>query len=483
MKKPTKPILFLNRIEIDKKACIKLYFRNNQQILTRIRANDWIEFDARYSIYYLEEKDRTIGLLSDLFEDIALVRLDYLDRLPQKNKLNKETCVGTGFDTYKIEKTRKLRELTVYSIDLLGVEYLVIKQHFANDLYRKIKTETFIQWHKQKKFWYLKNTKENFTRLFKLLSNEYKIKLSTSVQVSDTEIRQMLWEQSYKKNKYFKSVPNEFIDYLVINNYAENTISTYYSQVFHFINTYRTKSLDQINGFGASEIDKYHMGLINRRGLSATTINQSVNALKLYYRVVARVKLKLDDITRPTTKKSLPKVHSIEEIQKIIKQVDNLKHKAILLLIYSAGLRISEALNMEKDDVLFDRRLVFIRKAKGKKERYTLLSDNMVMVLKEYMRFWNPEKYLFEGQYGNKYSDTSIRKVLDRARNKAGVAKKGGPHVLRHSFATHLLEQGTDLRYIQELLGHNSSKTTEIYTHVSTRNFSKIKSPGDFLTI
>ena len=138
---------------------------------------------------------------------------------------------------------------------------------------------------------------------------------------------------------------------------------------------------------------------------------------------------------------------------------------------------------MKKDDILFDRKLVFIGKAKGRKERYSLLSDNTASILKEYIDFWKPDKYLFEGQYGNAYSDTSIRKILDKARVKANVVKKGGPHVLRHSFATHLLEQGVDLRYIQELLGHSSSKTTEIYIHVSTKNYSKIKSPGDFLEI
>jgi integrase/recombinase XerD len=142
-----------------------------------------------------------------------------------------------------------------------------------------------------------------------------------------------------------------------------------------------------------------------------------------------------------------------------------------------------EARNMKISDILTDRKLVFVRGGKGEKDRHTIISDNALKLLKTYLRIEKPVDYLFEGQYGGMYSETSIRKVLEDAVQKAGINKKVHVHTLRHSFATHLLDKGVDLRYIQELLGHSSTRTTEIYTHVSTRDFSKIISPGDDLKI
>ncbi|MCD4694738.1 MAG: tyrosine-type recombinase/integrase, partial [Bacteroidales bacterium] len=147
----------------------------------------------------------------------------------------------------------------------------------------------------------------------------------------------------------------------------------------------------------------------------------------------------------------------------------------------SAGLRISELINLQKQDILVDRKMVFIKGGKGMKDRYSILADTTLSMINHYIKEYKPKKYLFEGQYGGKYSATSLRKILHRAKTKAGVTTPGSVHTLRHSFATHLLENGTDLRYIQELLGHKNSKTTEIYTHVSTLNISQITSPGDMI--
>jgi len=179
--------------------------------------------------------------------------------------------------------------------------------------------------------------------------------------------------------------------------------------------------------------------------------------------------------------KSLPNIYSKEEIIGILNSIDNLKHKMLIFIIYSAGLRVSEVINMKVEDILFDRKMIHIRKSKGRKDRYTTLAEKAIVMLNQYLGEYEPKGYLFEGQYGGQYSSTSIRHILQRAKEKAKITTPGSVHTLRHSYATHLLENGTDLRYIQELLGHNSSKTTEIYTHVSNLNISKIKSPGDLL--
>lgn len=180
---------------------------------------------------------------------------------------------------------------------------------------------------------------------------------------------------------------------------------------------------------------------------------------------------------------SLPKVISENEIKAILESTTNLKHKCILMLIYSAGLRRSELINLKLTDIVPERGMIRIENSKGKKSRYTILSKKVHDRLKYYVKKYRPKEYIFEGQYGGRYSAGSIQKIFQRAVNAAGIERHVTVHSLRHSFATHLLEKGVDLRYIQSLLGHSSSKTTEIYTYVSTNVMSKITSPIDNLEI
>ena len=180
-------------------------------------------------------------------------------------------------------------------------------------------------------------------------------------------------------------------------------------------------------------------------------------------------------IERPRKHKQLPNVLSKEEILKLIECANNLKHKCIIGLLYSSGLRRGELLNLLVTDIDSNRMMVHIKNAKGNKDRYSVLSLSILKDLKAYYKEYRPAKYLFEGPNGNKYSVTSVLRIIDSAAIKAGIVKKITPHMLRHSFATHLLENGTDIRHIQLLLGHSSTKTTEIYTHVANRSFMNIK--------
>ena len=184
-------------------------------------------------------------------------------------------------------------------------------------------------------------------------------------------------------------------------------------------------------------------------------------------------------IDRPFQDKKLPSVLSIEEVKSIIESIDNLKHKCIIQLIYSAGLRISELTNLKIKDIDKNRKQIFVRGGKGKKDRQTVLSEKILEQLRKYYIQYQPKEYLFEGQLGGAYSERSIQQIFQEALRNANVKKHATVHSLRHSFATHLLEAGTDLRYIQSLLGHSSSKTTEVYTHITTKGFDKIKSPLD----
>ena len=187
------------------------------------------------------------------------------------------------------------------------------------------------------------------------------------------------------------------------------------------------------------------------------------------------------NIDRPFKPKKLPVVLSEEEVKRIIQSIDNLKHRCMILLIYSGGLRISELINLKISDIDSKRIMIHIKGAKGKKDRMTLLSEKVLLQLRVYFKEYKPKEYLFEGQAGGIYAARSIQTLFVHACRKAKIIKEATVHTLRHSFATHLLESGTDLRYIQVLLGHESSKTTEIYTHITTKGMDQIKSPLDRL--
>ena len=188
-------------------------------------------------------------------------------------------------------------------------------------------------------------------------------------------------------------------------------------------------------------------------------------------------------IERPRQERKLPTVLSETEVATLLRSVDNLKHRCILMLIYSAGLRLSELVGLELTDLVTDRQQLLIRGGKGNKDRITLMSPKAMETVQAYLTAYKPLHHLFEGPNGAAYSPRSVQAIFHRAKEKAGIAKPATVHTLRHSFATHLLEKGTDLRYIQALLGHSSSKTTEIYTHVSTKALGKIRSPLDDLDL
>ena len=216
--------------------------------------------------------------------------------------------------------------------------------------------------------------------------------------------------------------------------------------------------------------------------MSLSYQNQHINAIKFYFEKVLGDERKYYEIDRPRKEEKLPSILSKDQIKKLLSCTTNLKHKCMLALVYSSGLRNGELINLKLIDVHFDTKQLFIRGAKGKKDRVTLLSDKIIIALKQYLKKYNPNDYLFQGAKGEEYTQSSLRKVLKNSLKKAKLPLSYRVHDLRHSFATHLLEQGVNLRIIQVLLGHNSSKTTEIYTHVSKTNFASIKNPLDEMT-
>jgi len=285
---------------------------------------------------------------------------------------------------------------------------------------------------------------------------------------------------SFERNARIELVPSEFIKTLTLKNYAQNTIRTYKTMLQEFLEYYKDLDPGKITG---EQIRDYLLYLLDKRKISISYQNQSINAIKFYYEQVLGRPVRTYYIQRPKKPKVLPNVLSEEEVQMILNKMDNLKHKCIISLAYSAGLRLGEVINLKPGDIDSKRNYVIVRQGKGMKDRYSLLSGRILELLRKYYAEYKPKEWLFEGQFGGPYSATSIHAILKSAVEKAGIKKRVTVHTLRHSFATHLLERGTDIRYIQELLGHQSSRTTEIYTHMTQKGLGKIKSPLDNLDI
>ena len=278
----------------------------------------------------------------------------------------------------------------------------------------------------------------------------------------------------------YKVCPDDFIMKLKELRYSLNTEKTYKFALEDYLNYHHTIDIEKLN---EGHIQSFLRHLVMERNVSTSYQNQAINAIKFYYERVLGGQRKTYFIDRPKKEKTLPVVLSEEEILLILRSVSNLKHKAILMVIYSAGLRISECINLKIKDIDSNRMQIRVDQSKGKKDRYTLLATKTLHVLRDYFKEYRPKEFLFEGQDGGCYSTRSIQNVFRDAVEKTKIKKKVSVHSLRHSFATHLLENGTNLRYIQSLLGHSNSKTTEIYTHVTTKGFEQLKSPLDNLDI
>ena len=270
-----------------------------------------------------------------------------------------------------------------------------------------------------------------------------------------------------------------FEKWLLSKRYSNSTIKTYCDALRVFFTYHKNISIQHIT---MQHIIQFNNEYIIGRGLSISYQNQFVNALKLFYLIIRNTNFIIENIARPRREYRLPNVLSKEEVKMLLNILINLKHRTMLCLLYSCGLRSGELLNLQPIHIDSKRNIILIKQSKGKKDRIVPLSSKILEMLREYYRLYKPQTYLFEGQnIGEKYDSRSLQLVLKQAVKKAGIQKPVTLHWLRHSYATHLLESGTDLRYIQELLGHNSSKTTEIYTHVSTKNIQHIKSPFDDL--
>ncbi len=342
---------------------------------------------------------------------------------------------------------------------------------FNRDIVSLLKSIPLCRWNNDDSCWVMPYTEYGMEELQKI-AHSFQLEFRVYKKSGSKGAPRLAKHPGYLK------CPDEYMKKLAELRYSENTVKSYMDMFEEFINYYPAISAPEIDDEKIIDFLRY---LVTERKVSTSYQNQSINAIKFYYERVLGGQRKIYTIERPRREKYLPAVLSEDEVARLIRVTQNIKHKAVLITIYSGGLRISEAMNLKVKDIDSGRMQIRIEGAKGNKDRYTLLGKRALEVLREYFMIYKPKVWLFEGDDGGKYGETTINHILRKAVKLAKINKHVTVHTLRHSFATHLLESGTDLRYIQSLLGHESSKTTEIYTHITTRGIDQIKNPLDKL--
>lgn len=370
--------------------------------------------------------------------------------------------------------------------DLLLVQFSDIS---SNDIITQIPNR---RWSRSRGCWVIENTRHNVVLIGKLFgkencnfSKEIILKYKPDVTIDEinhyfAKAKKNLKKYTYFREDYKHPIILALTQSMQIRNYSYKTISNYRSQLIKMIHYFSPKELDEIT---KTAFETYLAYLANKEKLSGSSLNVVINAFKYYQETIlgkqSKALFAMPKIIQP---KQLPEVLSVQEVELILQKTENLKYKTIFSLIYSTGLRLSETSNLKINHIHRPNKTIFIKNGKGKKDRYVVLSDKILEMLREYYKKYRPKQYLFENDFDYEpINNRSIQREFVRVINKCRIKKRATVHTLRHSFATHLLEAGVDIRYIQELLGHSDINTTMRYTHISSKALKNVTSPFDKL--
>lgn len=347
------------------------------------------------------------------------------------------------------------------------------------------------RWNVEEKRWELPYVKESFRAMKKHIGMQYLVfnfKINAAIPEAHMNhfhpIKKL--KKGYKKsfleqlNPVQKEAITLLIERLTLERLSLSTIKVYKHHLAGVLFFYKEIAPQAIT---VQQVQKYLLHQIKFKKIAESTQNQVISAMKAYWEKVLKRDKKFIEIPRPKKPKKLPNVLSTEEVVAIINATDNLKHKLVLLLIYSAGMRLGEVINLLSRDININRRAIHIKEAKGKRDRYVTLAETVIPYLESYKEQYRPTRWLFEGQYGGKYSKSSVQSIFKKALKKSKVNPYATVHTMRHSYATHCIENGHNLKAVQEALGHKSLKTTEIYLHISSQALQKLKSPIDKLNL
>ena len=444
--------IFIERIKIEKNDRIRLRFKFDPELVKAINKLPDVKWDPDRTCWHIPDMDHPITYLRKSFN--SRYRIYY------HNDAKFQTTTNNNLIHYQ---------------EIPSEDRIYVKFFYKVEIIDLLKTLEGSYWHSGRKLWSIIGGKKNLWIFINtMLAKGFK-PLAGDVYHNKSEFMK---PNVYKFSN--QDLPQKLMNFMVLKNYSQSTIRIYTDHISTFLNNWKG---GEIKDLSSEEIAKYVHSTLIQTNYSRSYQNQMINAIKLYYRVIQNRNLNQLDLPRPLQEKKLPIVLSRDEIRSIITRTFNLKHKTIITLIYGTGIRLGESVNILIRDIDFQRKLIHIRAGKGKKDRIVPLPEILVKQLDIYLKQYVPSEYLFEGFKNQQYSPRSVQKVLKQALVRAGIRKNVSVHSLRHTFATHALEDGIDIRLIQEILGHSNIKTTEIYTHISNVNILSIQSPIDKLDL
>jgi len=356
-----------------------------------------------------------------------------------------------------------------------GNNQIFLKFDYNAHLIALVKTIPGTKWSASLKSWYINNTAEHLDILLSVFKGKAQINYQ-NLFIEPSKSTKRPPKKKRNLNEPNRLLLNNFYTYLKGKRYSESTVTSYSQLVADFIDHYNDR---EINSLEAKDVERFLEDIYIKNNYSISKQRLFISGLKAFMLFYPETGISQLELVRPKRDKRLPLVLSQDEIINLIRVTKNLKHRAIIALIYSCGLRISELINLELKHLDVNRLQLIVKNGKGRRDRYIVLATSYLPLLQNYLTTYAPSTYFVEGQNGNKYSDVSVRKFLKKWCKEAGITKNVSPHTLRHSYATHLLENGIDIRYIQELLGHSKPETTMIYTRVVRKDLLAIKSPLD----
>lgn len=464
-----KPVIYLNGFSHKQTQLIKLFYYNNTELTQHLKSLDYIYYSHQYKCYYMRWTDNNISRLRKSINGMAHISDKYLNQTPKFSSPKR--------NDHRLEYSPELKQ--VVKVPLIQIELINEKAFIQLPKHSNPEWADFLKmnacfFESKRQLWITTRYENKKADIL-----EYFNKQKCSIEIStkhDPKVIEHLKKRNYKRNEEIRA----FIKVLTLQGASKRTIDNYASQVKKLKDYYDGKPIAEIDD---GEIRDYLFFLREELSYSLSAQNIAVSAIKRYLLSLTERTVNSFQLPRPTGLRSLPKTLDKEEIIAILNQNMNIKHKCLLYLLYSTGMRCGEILNLKVEDVVFDNNVIIVKHGKGGKDRIVTLSDKIKDLLWTYLKLHRPIIYFFEGPNGGKYSASSVQKIVKKVVDKAGIDKRVTPHMFRHSYATHLHDSGMDIRNIQVLLGHSSTKTTEIYTYISKKDISKLKSPLDDLEL